>query len=217
MVRPPPGRRAAIDGDRADSQDGQPGGPSAALLIAAVAAGSDVALGQLYDRYAARLIGVALRVLENEADAAEAVLDAFVQAWERAAEFDRARGSVLGWLCVLVRSRALDRRRALRSQRQRIDAAADQDPGRSPAMGGNARPTSGRVEASELRGHLNEALDRLPSEQRVPIELAYFSGLTQVEIAARLGAPLGTVKTRIRTGMSRLRESLQGLYGETRT
>jgi RNA polymerase sigma-70 factor (ECF subfamily) len=125
----------------------------------------------------------------------------FLQVWRRAADFDESRGKPFTWLVTLARSRAIDRLRSL-AARERTNAANVRDPTEAVS---NAMDDALR---SEQRGVVSRALSQLPDEQKVALILAYFEGLTQSEIAARLGAPLGTVKTRMRSGMIKLRELL---------
>lgn len=180
-------------------------------LVAAMAAGEEGALERLYDLFSGAVFSVASGILGNDDDASEVTLDAFTHAWIRAADFDGGRGSVATWLTVLTRSRALDRVRARRSRRARVEKAAAREGGR-PAMGSGPRPVDGLVETRERRGHLHTALKGLSEAQRRAIELAFYEGLSHTQIARRLEVPLGTIKTRIRTGLRRLREILGPSY-----
>jgi RNA polymerase sigma-70 factor, ECF subfamily len=183
-------------------------------LIARAAGGDERAMAELYDRYGQVLFAVAYRIVGQRADAEEVVLDTFAQAWREASRFEAARGSVAGWLTTIGRSRALDLVRA-RSRRDRITAtAAAERPDSSPAMGGwRADPSSG-VDHAERRKQVQLALEALSPPQRRAIELAFFEGLSQSEIAERLQEPLGTIKTRVRLGMQKLREFLRPFYFE---
>lgn len=179
-------------------------------LVSRMAAGEDTALGDLYDRYGRTLYALALAIVREPADAEEVVVDAFGQAWRSAATFDAGRGSVGAWLATIARSRALDTVRA-RGRRARAHerAALLSDEGvAAPIAAPGADPSRG-VEYGEARRLVSQALAALPGPQRTAIELAYFEGLSQSEIAERLAEPLGTIKTRIRTGM----EKLRGLLG----
>lgn len=188
--------------------------PTDRTLVEAVARGREDALASLYDRYAQTLYAVAIRTLGERADAEETVLEAFSQVWQEADRFDPARGSVAAWLTMIARSRALDRLRS-RARRERVtaDAAAGEVTG-TPAMGTPHDEPDDAVEGEERRTQVARALRTLPPEQREPIELAFYEGLSHSEIAARLEAPLGTVKTRIRAGMQKLREALRPLCAE---
>jgi RNA polymerase sigma-70 factor (ECF subfamily) len=183
-------------------------------LVGRAAGGDERAMAALYDRYGQVLYAVAYRIVGQRADAEEVVLDAFAQAWREAARFEASRGSVAGWLTTIARSRALDLVRA-RSRRERITAtAAAERPDTSPAMGGWPLDPSSGVDIAERRRQVQLALEALSPPQRRAIELAYFEGLSQSEIAERLQEPLGTIKTRVRLGMQKLRESLRPFYFE---
>lgn len=183
-------------------------------LIARAAAGDEDAVGTLYDRYGAVLYAVAYRVVGQRADAEEVVLEAFAQAWREAPKFDASRGSVPAWLTTIARSRALDLVRA-RTRRDRITAsAAAGDPDRAPAMGSWTGDPTARLDEGERRQQVAAALDELSPPQRQAIELAFFEGLSHSEIAERLHEPLGTVKTRLRLGMQKLRDTLRPFFFE---
>jgi RNA polymerase sigma-70 factor (ECF subfamily) len=162
-------------------------------VVRRLAAGDPAALAEFYDRFAALVNALALRILRDTADAEDVVQEVFLQAWRQADRFDPARGTPEAWLCTIARTRALDRLRRRVSRREDPAEAA-------PAPACLPR----NVEALAVR----EALQGLSQDQRRALELAYFEGLTQTEIAARLDEPLGTIKTRIRTAMIRLREAL---------
>lgn len=183
-------------------------------LIVRIAQGDERAIATLYDRYAQVLYAVAFRIVRQRADADEVVLEALAQAWREAPRFESVRGSVAAWLTMMTRSRALDQVRA-RDRRARItDTAAQEDPATAPAMGvWPDRPSDG-VEAGERQVRVREALDQLSPPQREAIELAYYEGLSQSEIAERLQQPLGTIKTRMRLAMQRLRDTLRPYYYE---
>jgi RNA polymerase sigma-70 factor, ECF subfamily len=186
-------------------------------LVAGAARGDERAMGQLYDRYAGVLYAVAYRIAGERADAEEVVLEAFAQAWRDAPRFEPGRGSVAGWLTMIARSRALDLVRA-RSRRDRITASAAADrPDAPPAMSDFRPDPAGALDHDERRRQVRSALDTLSQPQRQAIELAYFEGLSQSEIAERLQEPLGTVKTRVRLGMQKLRECLRAFYFERGT
>ena len=183
-------------------------------LITRVAAGDERAMALLYDRYGQVLYAVAYRIVGQRADAEEVVLDAFAQAWREATRFDASRGSAAGWLTTISRSRALDLVRA-RSRRERITAtAAAERPGSSPALGGWRVDPASAVDLAERRRQVQLALEALSPPQRRAIELAYFEGMSQSEIAELLHEPLGTIKTRVRLGMQKLRETLRPFYFE---
>jgi RNA polymerase sigma-70 factor (ECF subfamily) len=170
-----------------------------------LAAGDLSVVGSLYDRHARAVFSLAIRVLGNRADAEEIVQDVFAQVWTQAARFDAARGSFGAWVLMMTRSRAIDRLRARRAGA----AALAAEPVREPA---DPIPTQ---EQSVITGEdairVRGALQDLNASQRTAIELAYYEGLSQSEIAERLQEPLGTVKTRIRSGLLKLRAALQGV------
>jgi len=167
--------------------------PSSQALLTRLAAGDQQALGEFYDLYAGLVNGLALRILRDTSDAEDVVQEVFVQVWRQASRFDPSRGTPEAWLCTMARTRALDRLRRRVSRREEAEEQA-------PAPTGVPRTEEGIA--------VRKALDGLSPEQRKALELAYYEGLTQSEIAERLGEPLGTVKTRIRTAMMRLREVL---------
>jgi len=176
-----------------------------------MAAGEEQALGALYDRWYPLVHGVVSRLVRQPDDVEDVVEETFWQAWRQASRFDPARGAVQTWLLTIARSRALDRVRSLRRRREEplegddgeavVQQVAEGDPGLD-------------AEASERRSIVVPALDGLPAEQREALELGYFGGLSQSEIAERTGQPLGTVKTRMRLAMQKLRGQLQILSGE---
>ena len=172
-------------------------------LLKAIAAKDDGALGRLYDGYRLILFGVLMRILNNREEAEDVLQEVFLQVWRKAQDFDESRGRPFTWLVTLARSRGIDRLRTL-AARERVAEAGAREP--SDEISDAATDAF----KSEQRGLVSDALAKLPDEQKRPIMLAYFEGLTQSEIATNLGAPLGTVKTRMRTGMIRLRELLAG-------
>ncbi len=190
---------------------------SDAQLVTSAAAGEERAMAALYERYGAVVYAVSYRIVGQRADAEEVVIEAFAQAWRDAPRFEAARGSVAGWLIMIARSRALDLVRA-RGRRDRITAAAAAErPETAPAMGDWQSDPAGSVDHAERRLRVREALEALSPPQRQAIELAFFEGLSHSEIAERLQEPLGTVKTRVRLGMQKLREVLRPFYFERGT
>jgi RNA polymerase sigma-70 factor, ECF subfamily len=186
-------------------------------LIVRAGAGDERAITALYDRYGDVLYAVGYRITGQRADAEEVVVEAFAQAWRDAARFEGSRGSVAGWLTIIARSRALDLVRA-RTRRERITASAASAPADTPlAMGGSSPDPSTSYDHTERRRQVEMALDSLSPPQRQAIELAYFEGLSQSEIAERLQEPLGTIKTRVRLGMQKLRDCLRPYYFERGT
>jgi RNA polymerase sigma-70 factor (ECF subfamily) len=170
-------------------------------LLHAVARRNEAALASLYDRYRLILFGLLVRILGSREEAEDILQEVFIQVWRRAADFDEQRGKPFTWLVTLARSRAIDRLRQLRARERLVTANAQE----APAEASDAAEDAYRSEQKEI---VSGALAQLPADQRQTLLLAYFEGLTQSEIAKRLGAPLGTVKTRMRTGMIKLRELL---------
>lgn len=193
---------------------GSAGSPSDGVLVSRLAAGDDAALGALYDRHGATLYALAFRILADRDDAEEVVMDAMTQAWRASGTYSADRGSVAAWLVVLTRSRALDHLRSRHRQARALDRAAALETDGALAMGDQASDAGAAAEHGERRARIRAALASLPEPQRVCIELAYYQGLTQTEIAAQLGEPLGTVKTRMRLGLLKLRDTLQPLLVE---
>ncbi|MGB0911314.1 MAG: sigma-70 family RNA polymerase sigma factor [Nitrospirales bacterium] len=172
-------------------------------LIASIGQGSEDALGLLYDQTSSHVYGLTFRILNDSTLAEEVTLDVYMQVWRQAKQFEQARGKPIVWLAVLARSRAIDRLRSgqkERGTRQSLETIEEQ-----PATKGNPEESSASMQQSRV---VQEALALLSAEQRTAIELAYFGGLTQSEIAAQIGEPLGTVKTRIRLAMIKLRNIL---------
>lgn len=176
-------------------------------LIPAVARGDVSAFEALYDRHASTIYALLLRILGNADDAQEVLQEAFVKAWSSARLFDEVRGSEAAWLISIARSRAIDR---LRSRKLRADR--ENDAGREHFIHTSFLGTENAFEhvvVSEERIAVRAALANLPEAQRLALELAYFEGLSQSEIAERLQEPLGTIKTRMQLGMKKLREELR--------
>jgi RNA polymerase sigma-70 factor, ECF subfamily len=199
--------------------------PADAVLVAAVAAGSEDALAALYDRHAATVHAMAFRIAGDRQVAEEVVQEVFLTLWNRADRFDPASGSLMAWLGTMARNRTIDRLRAAGRRPQLValgrageDGSADEALERA-AEGGRADrgdaaddPVAA-LEAGEARRAIAEALAGMPGPEREVILLAYRDDLTQREIAERLGWPLGTVKTRTRRALARLRETLADVYG----
>jgi RNA polymerase sigma-70 factor (ECF subfamily) len=182
-----------------------------AELIRCVADGDQQALAALYDATSRTVYGLLLRILSDAAAAEEVLLDVYTQAWRQAGSYNDGRGTPMAWLTTIARSRAIDRLRRGRAERQQtepLDAAAQAATG--------AASVEDDVSAIETRAFVRAALDSLAPEQREVIELAYYGGMSHSEIAAARGLPLGTVKTRTRLGMLRLREMLKPVYGGMR-
>jgi len=196
----------------ASQQEHVPPAGADRALVERMAAGDERALGELYDRHGRTTYSLAVAIVRERADAEEVVADAFGQAWRTADHFDPGRGTVGAWLATITRTRALDLVRAQgRRARALARAAQEGDAGVAAPLGRAGDAPDRGVERQEARRLVELSLAELPEPQRRVIELAYFGGLTQTEIAAELGEPLGTVKTRIRAGMEKLRGALAPL------
>ena len=163
------------------------------------------ALGELYDRHAPLLLALAERILGQRGDAEEVLQEAFLQVWGQADRYDPRRSSVLTWLVLLTRSRAIDRLRSRQAGERRAVASDARDP--EPRHASPAAVES--VLSLERRERVQQALGELPAEQRQVLELAFYGGLSQSEIAAQTGVPLGTIKTRSLLAMKKLRQTLR--------
>ena len=182
-----------------------PGSEPSSALIAAIAAGDRDAFSRFYDLTAPMAFGLIRRVLRDPEAAAEVLQEVFWQVWQDAPRYDPTRGTPEAWLVMRAKTRAIDRLRSIRRRDRTFVAPVDEsvaqrreDPAPNPAV------------VAEDRGLIQTALAQLPEPQRRVIELAFFEGLTHSEIATRLGEPLGTVKTRARLGLDRLRGVLGG-------
>lgn len=199
--------------ERMASQE-QTSGAMQVQLVAAMAEGDEHALGQLYDLHGPLAYGLAYRMLGNPADAEEVVADAFAYVWRTASTFDRSRGSVRSWIVTVVRSRALDRLRSAKRAAHALRRATTLNDGELVVPIAPDRAPDRAAEEGETRQLVAQSLAGLPEAQRRVIELAYFQGLSQSEIASRLNEPLGTVKTRMRAGLTKLREVLRPIFVE---
>jgi RNA polymerase sigma-70 factor, ECF subfamily len=185
-----------------------------AELIRRMQSGDERALGAFYDRWFPIVNGLVARMLKSADDVEDVVEETFWQVWRQADRFAEGRGSVQTWILTIARSRALDRLRAVRRRRE---DSIDDDGG--DTLVSNAEPSVAQpvtdpslaVEHKERRQMIMGALDELPREQREALELGYFGGLSQSEIAERTGQPLGTIKTRMRLAMQKLRDRLSPL------
>lgn len=185
-----------------------------AQLLLQMAAGNEQALGAFYDRWHSLVHAMVFRVVRSPSDVEDVVEETFWQAWRQAGRYDASRGAVHTWILTIARSRALDRNRLTLRRREEsmegergelvLQLAAEGDPQLD-------------AESTERRTRVVAAMAELPLEQREALELGYFGGLSQSEIAERTGQPLGTIKTRMRLAMQKLRSSLQVLREEART
>jgi RNA polymerase sigma-70 factor (ECF subfamily) len=179
-------------------------------LVELVATGDQSALATLYDATNRLIYSLILRVLSDVSSAEEVLVDVYTQVWRQAASYDANRGAPLAWMATIARSRAIDRLRSGwqdQYRKESLDILGD-----APANAANPEESAA---ASERQRFVREALNLLTPEQRLVIELAYYSGLSHSEIAEKLNQPLGTIKTRTRLGMIKLREALAPLLGES--
>lgn len=176
-------------------------------LMAAIDRRDPSALARLHDRYSGAVFGFCLRALHDPGDAEDLLVDIFSELWERCDRFDAARGSPIGHIMGLTRSRVVDRLRSRKSANKSGLAGASDINAASGISGTEQEPLAAVIDA-EQRQRVLRAMAELPDEQRQPLEMAFFEAMSHSEIAARLGQPLGTVKSRIRQAMARLRESL---------
>jgi RNA polymerase sigma-70 factor (ECF subfamily) len=171
-----------------------------------MARGDANGLTALYDRHSRAIFSLAFRILRDQADAEETVQDVFSQAWRQAARYETRRGAPAAWLLMMTRSRAIDR---LRSRRAAAPPGGDVHTERLAEFSSPDVAPDVQVVSADQAARLRRAMNELPAVQRLAIELAFFEGLTHAEVAERLEQPLGTVKTRIRLGLMRLRDAMQ--------
>jgi len=172
-------------------------------LLARIAGGEVDALRALYDEHGGRAMAIAMRVLRSEPEAEDVVQETFLEIWRRAAQYDNQRGGAIAWVVTIARSRAIDRLRSSGTASRAIEAA-------SGALEPPLEPLpSDEAERRRDEARVAAALETLPAEQKQAIELAYFEGLSQSEIAVRTGSPLGTVKMRVKLAMKKLAKLLK--------
>lgn len=173
-------------------------------LMQAVAQGDAEALRGLFDRHASLMLGLGQRMLGRSGEAEDVLSEVFWEVWDKSARFDRSRGSVKSYLVLVMRSRCLDRLRSRKARPDRsgvsIDKTQHEDAGPTPVA---------EAEAGETRAQVRRAVDALDDSHRTAIELSFYEGLSHSEIAERLGAPLGTIKGRLRSGLIKLSRSLR--------
>ncbi len=187
-------QRDAADGSILDLED--------VRLVRGMTAGDSAALGGFYDKWSAKVYSIAISIVGEAADAEEVVEETFLQAWNQAARFDTARGRPASWILTIARTRSLDRLKAVKRRREDLTESFD-----ASASTGLPDPEQQLVE-KERTETIATALRMLPVEQRQAVEMAYFGGLSQSEIAECTGLALGTVKTRMRLAMQKLRDYL---------
>jgi RNA polymerase sigma-70 factor (ECF subfamily) len=168
-----------------------------ARLVAAIRSGDEQAMGRLYDLYSGLVYSVALRVLRDAPAAEDVLQDIFMRLWRNPAAFDASRGSLPAWLAVIARNRSIDALRKRRPEGDYTEVLISVEP-----------DLAGDAQRGRNLEKVREALGRMPAPQRAALEMAFFEGLTHAEIAGKTGDPLGTVKTRIRAGLTALRQAL---------
>jgi RNA polymerase sigma-70 factor, ECF subfamily len=176
-------------------------------LIRRVAKGDDAAFASLYDRLSPVLYGMALRIMNDAGEAEDVLQDGFLYIWRQASAFDPGRGSSFAWVVMIVRNKAIDKLRV----RQRSERLHERVTSFPELFSDRDEQSALEPVLRERQSEVRSALSEVSPEQRQALELSYFSGLTHEQIAARLGAPLGTVKARIRRGLLRLREVFRGI------
>lgn len=174
-------------------------------VVAFLRDGDSRAMSVLYDRYGRLVFSLAYRILNDRAAAEETVQEVFVKVWKRSREFESGRGKFSSWLTGIAHNHAIDE---LRRRRVRPSSSADGSDTMDVVVDDGPAPIELAMRSQE-HGRIMQALDQIPTDQRRAIEMAYFEGYTQQEIATRLKEPLGTVKTRMRLGMQKLRSLLE--------
>jgi RNA polymerase sigma-70 factor, ECF subfamily len=195
---PPSGTARSLDADTRSDAD----------LVIAMRSGEESALAALYDRHSPVILGFLMRLMRERADAESVLLETFLQASRSADRFDPQRSNVLSWLMMIARTRALDVLRSAARQHALVPLSLDDVPAAQMDLLQAGTDPQRVVEQREQEAAIRQALVALPQQQREAIELAFFLGLTHLEIAERLGEPLGTIKSRIRGGLLKLREPL---------
>lgn len=189
----------------------RPRDPADELLVRRIADGDQTALGELYDRYGRPAYSLARRICADDGIAEDVVQEVFLAFWREPRRFDPERGSFGTWLLTLVHHKSVDAvRRESAIRRRTVPAAEDGEEWSAPPGPGADQAALGAVVA----GHVRDALGKLPDEQRQALALAYYGGYTQREVATITGVPLGTVKSRMFTGVQRLRSVLAPLTGD---
>lgn len=176
-------------------------------LLRQIAAGNRASFAEFYDRHSTLMFSVACKILNDTSEAEDVLQEAFMHIWEKASKFDSKLGKASSWVAILVRNKAIDRIRAS----QRRTRLAEEAGAEQAAVPNAAETANETVYGHEKANLIQSAIVDLPVEQRQAIQLAYFSGLTQDEISKKLNQPLGTIKARIRRGLIKLRDQLEGL------
>jgi len=189
-----------------DSESPEERAKANAALIKRMAGGDRDALAELYDKLSRPLFATARHILNDAAEAQDVVHDVFMSLWENAATFDSSRGAAFSWAVTLTRNRAIDRLRSRANRARLLESSIPDDLGYDEDSGSMAGLDKADLGDRAAGGRAAEA--ELPTEQQRALELAFFSGLTQKEIAEKLSEPIGTVKARIRRGLIKLRDML---------
>jgi RNA polymerase sigma-70 factor (ECF subfamily) len=176
-----------------------------AQLLARIASGDEAAFGTLYDRFSPGLYSFVLKMVRDEKEAEDVLQEGFSHIWRRATTYDPARSSPFTWAVMILRNKAIDRLRV----RQRLDRTVEKVTAEFSHAPGTDDTSATEAERHEEGSLVRSALTRIPEEQKQAVELAFFGGLTHEQIADKLGAPLGTIKARIRRGLLKLREYMQ--------
>ena len=215
-ARPKPGKRARLTKPRAPAVSAvpqvEPGAPSDLEIMKAIQAEDPDALSQLYDRYNGILKALILRVIHNEAEAEDLLQEIFMEIWNQAKNFSSQKGKPLGWMVTLARRRAIDglrKKQAYARAEERLQNETEQQP---DAWAHNA--TEEEIVLSDTRDLIRKVIAGLPPAQQQAIDLAFFRGMSQREIAANTNTPLGTVKTRLELGLKKIYDGLKELKGE---
>jgi RNA polymerase sigma-70 factor (ECF subfamily) len=190
----------------------QPGAPSDLELMEGIQRGEPDALSELYDRYNGIIKALVLRVIHNEAEADDLLQEIFMEIWNQAKNFSAQKGKPLGWMVTLARRRAIDglrKKQAYSRAEERLQTETEQQP---EAWVQN--PTENDINRGDTRELITKVIQSLPPPQQQAIELAFFQGMSQREIAAKTNTPLGTVKTRLELGLKKIYDGLKELRHE---
>ncbi len=187
---------------------GAPEESSESILLERIKTGDEGAFAEFYDRLSPLLFGLVFKILNDAREAEDVLQEGFLLVWKKAASYDPARSSPSTWATMIFRHKAIDRLRARERRSRGLEKAALEP---ETGGGGSDGQPEKSIWQSESNSAVRSALERLPEEQREAIQFAFFTGLTQMQISEKLGAPLGTIKARIRRGMLKLREYLTGI------
>jgi RNA polymerase sigma-70 factor (ECF subfamily) len=192
--------------------DLEPGAPSDVDLMLGVQSGDADALSQLYDRYNGIMRALILRIIHNETEADDLLQEVFMEIWNQAKNFSAEKGKPLGWMVTLTRRRAIDalrKKQAYARAEERLQAQPEQQP-----LAWVQNATENDIEAGDIRALMAKVINSLPEAQQQVIELAFFQGMSQREIASHTNIPLGTVKTRLELGLKKIYDGLKELRDE---